>query len=265
MFRFRTRENAQRKYVDLIKCASAKWPNWDPPRNFRPGDFGVVNKKTGALIVEGNIYTHPDIAQIAHQYHQIQAAEVDHYQINSFDVRGLDVNAAAGANIPNVQNIVFQSRWQFNNKRGAILLMHRPRMTHVPDEFFHASLHLPILKGKCVVSQAWSCPGFYIYLSNRSSEQVTVNLRADFTHPAAPGINTNPSVTFSWSAEGCSGVRQYAYRSDAVYTPLFCLRSIRRPWLRRDEMGLGKEAWYESSVPWGHLNDEGETEPEDND
>ena len=23
--------------------------------------------------------------------------------------------------------------------------------------------------------------------------------------------------------------------------------------------------WYESSVPWGHLNDEGETEPEDND
>ena len=66
-----------------------------PPQ--KPGDFGVVNKKTGALIVEGNIYTHPDIAQIAHQYHPIQAAEVDHYQINSFEVRGLDVNAAAGA------------------------------------------------------------------------------------------------------------------------------------------------------------------------
>jgi hypothetical protein len=121
MFRFRTRENAQRKYVDLIKCASARWPNWDPPRNFRvsiaasplglspcvyappfpspkqPGDFGIVNKKTGALVVEGNIYTHPDIAQIAQQYQPIQAAEVDHYQINSFDVRGLDVNAAVGA------------------------------------------------------------------------------------------------------------------------------------------------------------------------
>ncbi len=55
----------------------------------------------------------------------------------------------------------------FNNKRGAILLMHKPRMAHVPDECFLASLHLPILKGKSVVSQVWNCPGFYMYLSNR--------------------------------------------------------------------------------------------------
>jgi hypothetical protein len=32
MFLFRSRENAQRKYVDLIKEAAAKWPNWDPPK-----------------------------------------------------------------------------------------------------------------------------------------------------------------------------------------------------------------------------------------
>jgi hypothetical protein len=69
--------------------------------------------------------------------------------------------------IPNFQGIVFRSRWQFNRKRGAVLLMHRPRMTHIPDEFFPASLHLPILKGKSVVSQVWDCPGFYMYLSNR--------------------------------------------------------------------------------------------------
>ena len=29
---FRTKENAQRKYIDLIKEAAAKWPNWDPAR-----------------------------------------------------------------------------------------------------------------------------------------------------------------------------------------------------------------------------------------
>jgi len=264
MFLFRSRENAQRKYIDLIKRAAAKWPNWDPPRNIRPGDFGTVNKKTGELIVEGNIYTHPDIAQIACQHRPIRAAEVDHYHINSFEVRQLGVNADAGAEIPNVQGIVFESRWLFNNKRGAILLMHKPRMTHIPDEFFlAASLHLPILKGKYVVSQVWNCPGFYMYLSNRSKEQVTVNLRANFTHPTAPGINVNPSLTFSWSTEGCTGVRQYAYQPDAVYTPLFHLRSVRKPLLRRGENGgPGKEAWYESDVPWGHLNDEGETEPE---
>ena len=63
----------------------------------QPGDFGTVNKKTGELIVEGNIYTHPDIAQIASQHRPIRAAEVDHYHINSFEVRQLGVNADAGA------------------------------------------------------------------------------------------------------------------------------------------------------------------------
>ncbi len=48
---------------------------------------------------------------------------------------------------------MFKSRRQFNDKRGAILLMHKPRMTHVPDEIFLASPHLPILKGESVVSQ----------------------------------------------------------------------------------------------------------------
>jgi hypothetical protein len=32
MVLFRTKENAQRKYIDLIKEAAAKWPNWDPAR-----------------------------------------------------------------------------------------------------------------------------------------------------------------------------------------------------------------------------------------
>ena len=120
MFFFRTKENAQRKYIDLIKEAAAKWPNWDPPRNIRvsiiapwsisfrlsacplpqqkqPGDFGTVNKKTGGLNVEGNIYYHPNIAPIAYKYLPIEGAVVDHYQINSFEVRVSDVNATIGA------------------------------------------------------------------------------------------------------------------------------------------------------------------------
>jgi hypothetical protein len=71
--------------------------------------------------------------------------------------------------IPGVQGIVFKSRWQFNSRRGAILLMHRPRLTRVPDEFFAASesFRLPDLRGKCIVYQVWNCPGYYMYLSSR--------------------------------------------------------------------------------------------------
>jgi hypothetical protein len=65
------------------------------------------------------------------------------------------------------QDSVFRSQWRFNTKRGAILLMHRPRLIRVPDAFFKASLHIPVLKTKSVVYQVWNCPGFYMYLSNR--------------------------------------------------------------------------------------------------
>ena len=68
----------------------------DLPNKKQPGDFGTVDKKTGGLVVEGNIYTHPDIAQIAHGYQPIRTAEVDHYQINSFEARVVNVNTAVG-------------------------------------------------------------------------------------------------------------------------------------------------------------------------
>ena len=64
--------------------------------------------------------------------------------------------------------VALKSRWQFNKKRGAILLMHRPRLICVHDEFFDEQIVLPILKNKVIVEQVYSCPGFYMYLSNKS-------------------------------------------------------------------------------------------------
>jgi hypothetical protein len=63
----------------------------------QPGDFGTVDKKSGRLNVEGNIYNHPDIEQIASNFYPIPEAVVNHYHIESFEVDVLNVNAAAGA------------------------------------------------------------------------------------------------------------------------------------------------------------------------
>lgn len=62
---------------------------------------------------------------------------------------------------------VLKTRWQFNKKRGAILLMHEPRLICVPDGFFDEKIDLPILKRKVVVEQVYNCPGFYTYLSSK--------------------------------------------------------------------------------------------------
>ena len=60
-----------------------------------------------------------------------------------------------------------KSRWQFNAKRGAILLMYRPRLICVPDVFFEENSDLPLFKRKVVVDQVYECPGFFMYLSNK--------------------------------------------------------------------------------------------------
>lgn len=63
---------------------------------------------------------------------------------------------------------MFGGGWEFNSKRGAILLMHKAQLTRVPDAFFTtASLHIPALKNMYVVYEVWNCPGYYMYLSNR--------------------------------------------------------------------------------------------------
>ncbi len=48
--------------------------------------------------------------------------------------------------IPTYQGVIFKCRWQFNNKRGAILVMYKPKLTQVPEEFFMASTLFPSLR-----------------------------------------------------------------------------------------------------------------------
>ena len=67
-----------------------------------------------------------------------------------------------------------------------------------------------------------------------ASETVTVSLRVAVPS-GIPGVTINPAVNVGWLAEGCTGVRQQAYRPDAVYNPLYCLKSLRRRLLRRDD------------------------------
>ncbi|KAN0132126.1 hypothetical protein V8E53_010045 [Lactarius tabidus] len=243
-----TKDNSQRKYIDLIKEVTSKWANWNPPRRIHIGDFGTIDKNTGEFLIEGNIFSHPEIKHIAQDYPALEVAETDLYQVHSYHVRKLDVQADVGVSTAaDDQHVALKSRWQFNNKRGAILLMHRPRLICLLDSLFAQMSHLPMLKNKEVARQVYNCPGFYMYLSNKiqfddrliadlyicpllASEQVTVSLRSG----ASARASTDQTLASTgWSTDGATGISQYAYREDAVYTPLFCLRSLRKRILRR--------------------------------
>jgi hypothetical protein len=249
----------------LINEATFKWANWDPPKVIQIGDFGTIDKATGELKVEGNIFTHPQIKHIAQAYPAFEARETDLYQINSQQVRRLDTPTGDGAatDAADDQGVVLKSRWQFNTKRGAILLMHRPRLICVPDGFFDEKFDLPLLKRKVVVEQVYNCPGFYMYLSNKANEQVSVSLRANtFPNTATPSGSTESALAVGWKADGSTGVCQQAFREDAVYTPLFRLKSLGRRHWRRDGITPMIEKWEVTYIPWGILDEDGATEPD---
>jgi hypothetical protein len=149
------------------------------------------------------------------------------------------------------------------------MAMHSPRLSTVPKGFFDEALkrRFTALKGKSVIYEVYNSPGFFMYLSNKSeclvddgsrqrvknpsrffslsaSEQVTISLHANLNRPT-PGVNMPPQAPFIWSSQGTSGICHSVYRPSGSYTPLFSLKSVRRPLLRRDEMnpsGLGREA-----------------------
>jgi hypothetical protein len=47
-------------------------------------------------MVEGNIYTHNDIAQIAGQHPAVQGNQIEHYQIQSHKVKEVHIDADTG-------------------------------------------------------------------------------------------------------------------------------------------------------------------------
>ncbi|KAH9969330.1 hypothetical protein BJV74DRAFT_867972 [Russula compacta] len=265
MFLFRTKANAQRKYIDLIYDAASKWPNWIPDKKISPGDFGNVDEKTGDFIVEGNIYTHDDTKEIAIKHPVVHGKGTDHWDVHSNAIKGSGVDVEVGANIPTGQGFAFQNGWRFSEKRGAILVMRKLQITYVPDEFFQPALHLPILKGKMVANEVWKCYGYYTYLSGRSKEHVTISLHAN-APAGTPVVNASISGAFHWSAEGSTGTSHSAYGDDYDYTPLFSLRKIRKARLRRDKgKSQGEEVWVKAQLPWGPLDEEGEIVEQDDD
>lgn len=55
------------------------------------GDFGEMEKQTGKLIVEGNIYEHKVIREVAVAYQAVRTTAIDYMEAYSYGVRSLEV------------------------------------------------------------------------------------------------------------------------------------------------------------------------------
>ncbi|KAI0283239.1 hypothetical protein BC826DRAFT_1179659 [Russula brevipes] len=232
-------KTAQRIYIDAIYKTCTRWANWFPATKIEAGDFGTIQESTGEFMVEGNIYSHPDLQAIASQHPVIHCPAIDVFSAYSDQTQELPASEVWPEGTA-VQGISFQTRLKFSNKRAAVLLMLEPKMIVVPTAFFHTAAgqpHLSVLKGKVVAHEVWHCPGFFLNLSDGASGELRFALHS---HPIT-STSTSPEagMGFQWVAEGSSGDLWYRTSLYGCTTPYLATLPERECPLARDTAASG--------------------------
>ena len=153
------------------------------------GQYGDVDKKTGELIVAGNIYDPEfqlELDKLGLQFRTAdhppeEGSPEDDAIITSKGAKRLDDEACAPSftsqhplTLPSgvagtVANASIKGQWQFERgKRDALLIMHRPRLISLPKDVILDTIYrVPKLKDKWLVTSVYLCPAFSMYLSNK--------------------------------------------------------------------------------------------------
>lgn len=80
-------------------------------------------------------------------------------------------NATSGihSEITGLAEASIKGQWEFGKKRGALLIMARPRSRRIPPHVVLKQLvKIPSLEDKVLVTEVLSCPAYSLYLSGAS-------------------------------------------------------------------------------------------------
>ncbi|KAI9569216.1 hypothetical protein HD554DRAFT_2020862 [Boletus coccyginus] len=270
----------QRKYIDLIRQVSSKWVNWDPPIGVQVGAYGTVDKETGDLIVEGNIYDPAFQKELDKHNSGIRMADFppqegpaeDDFVISSRGAKRGDVDNSEVC-VAGIAHASVKGQWSFERgKRGALLIMHSPRQIFLPPKVVLEPLYkVDKLVDRYLVTSIHVCPAYSMYLSDKSGDKVSLALVSQTpitTSGVAQPEDTNGG--FTWWVDAPAGLLRKAcdQTGNSPFTPLFALRRpikrIRR--FFRDKIEpepSGDELWFNESVPWDPLDEDGVEDPFD--
>lgn len=260
--------NASLKYVDLIRQRTSKWANWFPEKqDIRVGSYGRFNAQTGRFDVEGNVYD-PEFQKLLDatdgkmklsDYPPVLDDEEKDFAVGSMGVRPKEFSPGSDA-VERIDQAKYKEDWQFlQDKRGAMLVMHKPRQEHFPKgRVFEALYKVPELKEKYIVPTVYKCRAYAMYLSEKTGEKISLAL--------LPNSGEENGTELSWWTDPKMEHLQIKSDQDYVFTPLFtCKRKIPliRPLMRDSPTPDPEDAgfWMDVYPSWEPLDDDGEIDP----
>lgn len=268
-------DSASRKFIDLIFQSSSKWANWDPPITIKVGHYGTIDRKTGVLRVDGNIYDETFqeslkqqglMIDLSHPSCQpIKGAVEEDMIMSSIGVKRGDVSLTPQISALDLASASFKAEFQFREgRRGAVLVMHKPQQEYIPQGRVLSIIYeARQLKDKYIVSSTFTCPGYYLYLSNKSGEKVTLALTANAPVAAAIGVSAGGGASVDWWTDAQAAFLRKAFDKAGQYryTPLFDLRR-RQHWFERTFRGVEEhptedDLWLDCPPPWDPLDEDG--------
>ncbi|KAG1775496.1 hypothetical protein EV702DRAFT_972887 [Suillus placidus] len=272
-----------RKFIDLIYQSSSGWANWNPPIEIKVGDYGNIDKESGQLDVEGNIYDPEFQTSLNNQGLKINLSEpscqpqtggVDEDMITSSSgVKQADFSVNPEVSLLNLASASLKAEFHFQEgKRGAVLVMVKPQQEFIPLGKVLTLVHKATeLHDKYLVTSRFTCPGYCIYLSDTSGEKIALALTASAPIPATVGLTAGGTASMDWWTNA-----QVAFLRKALdkagqyrYTPLYTLKRRRNNWIQRVFRNGGEEEeeeevtmtedhlWPDCTPPWQQLDEDG--------
>ncbi|KAG8733256.1 hypothetical protein FRC11_007596 [Ceratobasidium sp. 423] len=267
-----------RKYVDLIFKTSGKYGNWDPSQKVEVGDWGEIDKITGAFVKEGNIFKDPDSGPLlsdTQDTHLVRTGgSEDMIRIASGVGTKFDKGLYTGVPTSVGLGVRVQSAWEFSSQnRSAVLTV-----VNAYSNYLEVGIVFPILRtlrrleGKAIVTEALHCPAYALFMSEKGKGgKASLAL---YTGALDVGTVVSGGASVGWKYTSESGIWRADCAlsgTDAAYTPLYKVKKISRGWwLARPRGGSipepaptpeepGSEVY---SPPWEELDEDGDEIPQ---